>query len=189
MINIKILNNFPKEVMDEFRNLYELKYKDTNPEQTWSDIHKASIVPEKYLHHFNTMLPEPLVGLELYFVEPGKRMSAHVDRGRRTALQIPIDMDHENTYTFACKHRDYSLLKPSNHTFMKEVTSVLNAPPAWFFEWDDEQFDTYNLELPVLQNVGHVHGGANFSNRRRIFFSGSIITEFDQAVENYKNWL
>jgi hypothetical protein len=174
--------------MDEFRNLYELKYKGTEPEQTWSDMHKATVVPEKYLNHFNTLLPDTLVGLELYFVEPGRRMAPHIDRGRRTALQVPIDMDYSNTYTFACKHRNYSLLKMSNKTFTKDVTDVVNTPPAWFFEWEEDQYDKYNLELPVLQNVSYAHGGANFSDKRRIFFSGSIMTEFNQAIVKFKEW-
>lgn len=190
MINIAILNNFPKDVMDEFRNFYEMQFKGTDPQQEWSIIHKASLVPERYVDHFNLLLPIPLSGLELYFIEPGRRMAAHVDRGRRTALQIPIDMDHSTTYTYACKHRDFSLLTPTqNRSFEKNVSGVLNNPPAWFYEWDEEQFDKYNLELPILQNVATVHGGANFSNKRRIFFSGSYVNDFDYVVERYKNWL
>ena len=34
-------------------------------------------------------------------------------------------------------------------------------------------YDTYNLELPILQHVAQPHGGTNRSATKRVFLSGS----------------
>lgn len=189
MINIKILNNFPKEVMDEFHNLYELKYKGKDPEQVWSKQHSASMLSADDLKYFNKLLPSEAHSIDLYFVLPGGRMKPHFDRGRKTAFQVPIEIDLDNSYTYSLKNRDTSILTPSAVTFSREINNAINDPEHWFFEWQEDAFDQYNLEKPILQNAAMLHGGANFGNSVRIFFSGSYLIDFDTVVESYKSWL
>ncbi len=190
MINIKILNNFPKEVMDEFRNLYELKYKGKDPEKIWSTKHSASSMSKNDLKHFNKFLPLETHSIDLYFVYPGGRMIPHFDRGRKTAFQVPIEIDLQNSYTYSLKDRNIAALTPSkNVKFSREINNPINEPEHWFFDWKDDAFDQYNLERPILQNAAMPHGGANFGNTVRIFFSGSYLKEFDEVVKFYKNWL
>lgn len=188
MINIKILNNFPKEVMDEFKNYYELKFKNKDPEKVWSNKHSASPMQAGDLKYFNKLLPETIDTIDLYFVYNG-RMIPHIDRGRKTAFQVPIDIDLENSYTYSLKNRDLSILTPVDEIFSRENNRSINKPEHWFYEWNEESFDLYNLEKPILQNAAMPHGGANFADTCRIFFSGSYSIEFDKIVQSYKNWL
>lgn len=189
MINIKVLNNFPKEVMDEFKNYYELKYKGKDPEIVWSKKHSASSMSENDLKYFNNLLPVPTDIIDLYYVMPLGRMMPHIDRGRCTAFQVPIEIDLENSYTYSLANRDISALTPSTITFSREINKKINEPEHWFYEWDEAAFDQYNLEKPILQNAAMPHGGANFGSTCRIFFSGSYAAEFDDMVDKYKNWL
>lgn len=190
MINIAILNNFPKDVMDEFKNLYELRFKGKDPDQVWSKLHSASSVPRDVLKHINKLLPLETHSIDLYFVMPNGRMHPHIDRGRKTAFQIPIEIDLQNSYTYSLKGRDVSVLTPAaDRKFSREINHSINQPEHWFFDWEDDLFDQYNLERPILQNASMPHGGANFGNSPRIFFSASYIQEFDNVVEIYKNWL
>jgi hypothetical protein len=188
MNNIKILNNFPKELMDEFKNYYELKYKGKDPEKVWSDKHSASLMSNRDINYFNKFLPESTDTMDLYFVFKG-RMMPHIDRGRKTAFQIPIDIDLENSYTYSLKNRDLSILTPSSITFSRKNNESINRPEHWFYEWKEDAFDQYNLEKPILQNAAMPHGGANFGPTCRIFFSGSYTNDFDDMVEKFKNWL
>lgn len=189
MINIKILNNFPQEVLDEFRNLYELKFKGKAPEQVWSKKHSASPVTGDDLKYFNKLLPLKTHSMDLYFISPNGRMLPHFDRGRKTAFQVPIEIDLQNSYTYSLKDRDVSVLTPVDEIFSREVNNAINQPEHWFFDWKEDVFDQYNLERPILQNAAMPHGGANFGDSVRIFFSASYLDEFDDVVEIYKNWL
>lgn len=189
MMNIKVLNSFPQEVMDEFNNLYELRFKGKEPDQVWSKKHSASSVSSDDLKHINKLLPLETHSIDLYFVLPLGRMIPHIDRGRKTAFQVPIEIDLQNSYTYSLKGRDASVLTPADIKFSREINNPINQPEHWFFDWKDDVFDQYNLERPILQNAAMPHGGANFGNSIRIFFSASYLQEFDDVVEIYKNWL
>jgi hypothetical protein len=117
-------------------------------------------------------------------------MIPHIDRGRKTALQIPIDINYEKSYTFSFNGRDVSKLEPDTSiSFPWKNKEIVNASDYYFFKWDDSLFDTYNLQLPILQNAAMPHGGSNFSDTTRIFYSISLLDDYDSAVTSLSDWI
>ena len=143
-----VLHNFAPQ----YKNYYELKYKGKDPEHVWSDKHSASLMSNRDINYFNKFLPESADTIDLYFIYKG-RMMPHIDRGRKTAFQIPIDIDLENNYTYSLKNRDLSILTPSSITFSRKNNESINQPEHWFYEWDEDAFDQYNLEKPILHLI------------------------------------
>lgn len=192
MQNIKILKNFPEQVMNVYKNLYNFKYVGKKPEDYWSNNHSASSVTNVHKKILDRNLPISSDGIELYYVSNGM-MSPHIDRRRKTALQIPIDLNINNSFTFAAKYNDLSKFKPIVSQFTsRKISSVgepINNPTDWFYEWDSELYDKYNLEFPVLQNVSLPHGGANYDHKPRVFFSVSYKSDFDKICTYFESWM
>ena len=174
MHNICILNKFPQTLLNDCVNYYKEVDKSTiNIPLT--PYHTAISASPAFLEQVNKFLPVALDNLELYSIAPNSLPVPHIDRGRKVALQIPLELDTNNTFTFAAKFENIKLLTPIDrqyHTIVDDA-KIVNRPDYSFYEWDSELYDTYNLELPILQHVEQPHGGTNRSTTVRVFLSGS----------------
>lgn len=192
MLNITILDRFPKEIMDEFMNIYDLYFKGTDLKQNYSKLFYITNVSNDIVNTINKKIPLPFSSMQVYFFEPQRgRGRPHIDRGRKTAFQIPISVDIENSYTFSFNSDDISVLTPTDKYshYSSSSVSTINSPKYWFYEWDDAFFDKYSLEKPILQNAAQPHGGANFGNFPRIIFSCSYKEEFDVVKSYFCEWI
>ena len=170
MDNITILKNFPTAVMDAFYQIYGCRFKGRPLQHQWTPEHAASVLESSDLQFLNQFLPLPAHMIELYYIS-GTALP-HIDRGRKTALQIPIDIDLENSFIFSVKDKDLSNLLPvQDSSFTPRDVVAVNDPPNWFYRWNEALFDKYNLEYPVLHNVAMPHGTIHSSARKAIFFS------------------
>ncbi len=188
MQNICILNNFPDELLNFHRNFYN-EFDKTKINAKISAVHYAVALPKEILEYTNKFLPVPLDRLDMYAVFPESIMIPHIDRGRKTALQIPLEVDSNNSYTYAAKYEDLSLLTKKEHRYdiEQDADKIVNMPG--FYEWDDQLYDTYDLTKPILQNVSAPHGGANNAKTYRIFLSGNYIKhEYAYLVDAYKDF-
>lgn len=192
MNNITILKNMPQEIIDTFKTYYNENFKNVEPQSQWSDIHYADSIPrddaEELKKLFKTV---DIHAIEIYTVLGPRRMSPHIDRGRSCAIQIPVDVDLENNYTYAVKGDNYKdLIRPGiDHRPGKKDIQYVNDVEHYFFKWDPDRYDTYNLEYPVLQNTSVPHGGHNLNNSTRKFFSLTIKhTPYIEAKEQLKEW-
>lgn len=137
-------------------------------------------------------LPLPVASMQIYFFDPMRgRGQPHIDRGRKTAFQVPISIDIENSYTFSFNNEDISLLTPNDvySHYSSNTVSTINSPTYWFYKWENSLFDKYSLEKPILQNAAQPHGGANFSKNPRIFFSCSYKEDFDTVQYHFREWI
>ena len=177
MLNICILKNLPIILLDDCLRVYHSIDKNTIVDEI-NPYLKTINLSQDFLQHVNTFLPLPLNSLELYLMVPGVRPVPHIDRGRKVALQIPMELDINASYTFASKYEDLEMLTPLNweYHYHRPDDKVVNKPKTSFFEWDSNLYDMYNLELPILQNVSMPHGGVNNSKTNRFFISGSYKT-------------
>lgn len=193
MLNITVLKNFPTELWDEFKEYYNTNYKNKKPKMQWSEVHLADVIPADDLHYFRKKFEHiiPINDIEIYTVLGPKRMSPHIDRGRTCALQIPVEIDPANNYTYAINTDSYEHLvrKEQKHLPGKSINKCVNDVEYYFYHWDSNFYDTYNLEYPILQNVAVPHGGHNLNNTTRRFFSLTIkTTPYLTAKELVKEW-
>jgi len=190
MLNIRILNNFPLELLDAYKDFYQ-NFDKTTINVMISQVHYAVALPKDLLAYTNAFLPVPLDRLDMYAVLPDAVMIPHIDRGRKTALQIPLDVDTNNSYTFAAKYEDLSMLTPKQHQYdiEQDAKKIVNTSTNPFYEWNDNLFDKYDLSKPILQNVSAPHGGVNNAKTLRIFMSGNYLNhEYKYVVDAYKDF-
>ena len=191
MLNIKPLTRFPLEVHEIFLNFYYTWYSEVAPKMAWSNAHFATELLPKEQEFLSGYLPMKAGGVEIYYIQPNSTTSAHIDRGRKTALQIPIDVPLDS-YTFCSKTRnidDHSAFTHMKFDPRKEKFGIINNPGKWFFRWEPEKFDTHSMDVPVLSSVEHPHGGTNNSDVVRIFISVSYHIGIDEVAEYYKDWM
>lgn len=191
MENIKILKNIPLDVLTKFTTIYNSKFKGRKPQDKWTDSHAASALEVEDIKMLNNFLPIPARGIEIYYMTG--MVNPHIDRGRKTALQIPIEIDHKKSFIFSVCNNDLSKLSPVNVDFTPRKVSknsdIVNNPPNWFYKWEEPFFDKYSLEFPVLQNVSLPHGGANYSERYGIFFSLAYKTDYEEVCSKFRSWV
>lgn len=191
MKNIKILKNISSSVLYEFQNLYDLKYRGKRPQDRWTPNLAASLINKEDIEYLSQFLPIQPNSIELFYISNGM-VKPHIDRGRKTALQIPVEFDCKKSFVYAAKHSDLSFLTPVRGSFtsrkISKVTAPINNPPNWFYKWDDDLFDKYNLEFPVLQNVTLPHGGVNYSEIDEVFFTISYKPDYDEVCKKFLSW-
>lgn len=192
MENIKILKNMPATVLEAFVDLYNSKYKGTSPQDHWTKFHAASTVNKEDTEFLNKLLPILSNGIELFYVSSGMVLP-HIDRGRKTAIQIPVTPSCQKSFVFSAKYNDLSLLTPDKKDFTPRKISkdcnIVNNPPSWFYKWDDMLYDKYSLEYPIIQNVSLPHGGANYDIGYKIFFTVSFKTDFNSVCSDFVSWM
>lgn len=187
MQNICVLTKFPNILLAICKLYFRKNYDKSLITNMISPRHYAIILPNDFLKKVNAFLPVPLDRIDLYRISPGAELIPHIDRGRKTALQIPIDIDTEHSYTFAAKYEDLKMLTPKNHQYETPDEIVVNKPGC--YEWNDTLYDKYNLSKPIIQNVSMPHGGVNFSTTDRIFMSGNYVNdEYKYVVEAFKDF-
>ena len=114
MQNIHVLTKFPDELLSICKDFYK-NYDKSLITAMISPTHYAIGLPDDFLKQVNAFLPVPLDRIDLYKIFPDSDiMIPHIDRGRKTALQIPIDIDTDRSYTFAAKYEDLKMLIPKN---------------------------------------------------------------------------
>lgn len=194
MQNIQELKNFPVDVWERIRIWYETYYADKKPEQIWSTAHHAT-----QIHHLRwkemalDRLPVFPDGVEIYYNISGTQIRPHIDRGRRTALQIPIQADYKNSYTFAAKGDSLSaddIDSVGTHSERDNITAVINSPIGWFWKWDPDKYDKHPMDIPILENVAVPHGGCNNSpDLTRILVSITYFDDFESVKKAFSEWV
>lgn len=189
MKNITVLNNLPTSLAANIIEYYKER-KGTELDFKWSSIHYGYHLPKELEKEIAKQLPFPILDAKIYVIKPrpGKMMIPHIDRGRHVAFQIPIDIDTENSFTFSLKDRDITQLTPrKDANFVFDNATKIEEREVWFWDYEESKFDRYNLEKPILQNAAMPHGGANNSNRDRVFISISFKENtYDEVVEAFK---
>jgi hypothetical protein len=190
MNNITVLSNFPENLNQQLITIYNYLNANEEPLKI-SDMHYYIRVPSILCNELKSDFNINFDGLEIYYIKPlNKRMIPHIDRGRKTALQVPIDIDTSLSYTFSFKGIDLNELTPADNQFSWDNQSaVVNNLDHFFFQWDEDQFDQYDLSMPIIQNAAMPHGGANFSQRDRIFFSFSFVDDYSDIVNRFRHWV
>lgn len=176
----KILNNLPEEFSNNIKKYWN-KNKDVLDlqEYTLYDIFYHRV---KNTELYNSILEnftirnknfEAIPTFAVFFVGPSEIgiTQPHKDKERSAALNIPIQVDLENSF------------------FYSNNTGMIN----WeMWEYKKENFAHYNLEKPCLINTKVTHGYANFSKEVRVICSISYKDEitYEEILKNLPDeWL
>lgn len=188
MINYQPLNQFPDELKQQFLSYFEDNFKGKEPEQKWSNIHHASEFKYDDLILFFKKFPIKPYFIELFYVNSGIA-SPHIDRGRKSALQIPIQVNDFKAYV--SKYKDYSCIPVEPGTFSNRSYDIIyvNDCDNYFFKYNDTDYDLFDINVPTIQNVSVPHGGINYSSSTCIFVSVSFLEEFDLLKDMLKEWI
>ena len=179
-----VMNNFPQEILDELRAVFENKEYDVTKE----------VVPGRFWHYCLNDKSHPVYRhfsddfdmIEFYSVSPGFKNSPHLDRGRWCALNIPLDVDLENSFFYAGKyfhthHYEWDTKKNESNSFLHEASE---HGPKGFYLWDEDKMEKYNLEKPVLFSSKVPHGGNNVEGKflRTIVSIGATNRKYEEVL-------
>ena len=176
-----ILENFPEDLLQELKDIWQegewYKELEASPGNMWHHCLREH-------HPVYANLPEEAKTLQYYSNPPHSGNGPHLDRGRWSAMNIPIDVDHDNSYFLTGKTH---LLKGyerkrylDQYKDGHEVKSTNG--PVGFFREEKDKFDYYNLEKPVLFSTKTPHGFANNSDRPRILLSITFNQTYEQMI-------
>ena len=175
-----ILENFPQDLLDELKAIWAegdwYKELEASPGAMWHHCLKSS-------HPIFERFPEETKTVEFYSNPPHTANGPHLDRGRWSAMNIPIDMDHDNSYFMTGKTHLLKVYKKKEH-LNYETSHQLERElgPRGFFYEEEGKFDYYNLEKPVLFSTKTPHGFANNSDRSRVLCSVTFDAKYEQMI-------
>jgi len=162
-----IMKGFPQELIDELKQIWE--------ENDW--IKEVEAAKGKMWHHrlrFDhpvfKKFPSAIGSIEFYSNPPFSSCGPHLDRGRWSALNIPIIVDTEQSCFFTGKSHILSIYtNKGEHGYGHDVEN--EKGPHGFFIEEKEKFDYYNLEYPVLFSTKTPHGFQNRADTQRVLCS------------------
>ena len=158
-----ILKNFPQDIMQDIVDQWY--------QGEWKAI--KEVVPGNMWHycahddHSLTKFLPTNARIEYYVTSVGAFNTPHLDRGRWSAINVPISVDIENSYFHCGKHfwlGKYTPKDMSKHQSTYSHKSDLNGPTG-FYEFEEDNFEKYNLEHPVVFSTKVPHGGHNKHGR------------------------
>ena len=99
----------------------------------------------------------------------------HIDSNRGCALNIPIQVDFDNSFCFVaneeCTERDPYEFEPV-------------SPGSKRYLYEPEKYQYYNVRKPCLLNTKKPHGFANFADTERVLLSISFTESFNSIMSN-----
>lgn len=185
-----ILNNFPQEFLEEVK-----KYWDENNasmiERTWGgrrlvgdtitrkDMKDFTPVDDYLFEKFKTVFDSQYTVKEslgyLFYAANSGHFLHHYDIGRTCAINMPVYVDHENSFFYTGDNGEELTDKEWHDVYCGRKE----------FEFRPENYKFYNLRKPVLCDTSKPHNFVNWSNSDRILFS----INFNTTANELKNTL
>lgn len=203
------LPNPPKEFVDLCVKAVE-KYKDQPWKIVMSDTHFSTDVDDNDLEKFKKIIPEKLHNVSVNLITKARLPLAHIDRGRKAALQMPIVADPTVHKVYVLrKEKFFKKLKPDTSDRGKfdkhnkpEVTKWDNQrypgmPMFYIFNKKYMEISPVDPLIPYITDTSVPHGGmhydgqANQPTNERWFISVSLAERTSVAEREplYKHWL
>lgn len=179
------IKNFPKDIKQELCEAWS--------ENKWQEI--KEVVPNRmwhyclnYDHKLSTYF-EAECYIEYYVVSSGCSNRPHLDRGRLCAINVPIEVDYENSFFFCGKYMRLGLYKEDVLQTTSYGHKTKYKGRNGFYVYQDKMFETYNLEDPVIFSTKVPHGGNNIAGKtpRVIASVGFPNDTYEQVLNNLPN--
>jgi hypothetical protein len=192
MYHINPLTNFPIELLQEFNSLYT--HTKNSSYEKWSRNHNAiQLDVSLYRGLFQKYEIRPK-DVYLFKLIPGI-VTPHIDRGRRTALQIPMHFLQNSFTSYTVSPNNINLLSEdikATHRPAKENENIvsINQSDKMFFLYNKDYCDHFvNTGDPYLMDVSIPHGGINTITTDVLFWSLGFYQDYDTVLNYYKDWI
>lgn len=183
MTTFTIINNFPDDLLAKVKAVWD--------EGVFTNI--TEVNPGIMVHYWLQMehelfdyFPKETTTLEYYLNPPKVANGLHLDRGRFSALNIPVQVDTHKSLFGIGKTDDLTYYTPKQDSYTFETDE---KGEKGFFEYEKHKMLYYNLEKPVLFNTKVPHGLVNNSNTERILLSVTFSKPYNEMKTILKDWI
>ena len=201
MKNYLELSNPPLKFLKACKRLYKQHYKKHIFDIKMSERHISTDLLESHKEILRECIPVEVWNISWNCItNAGPPAPSHIDRGRKTALQMPIVADPNVHFSYVLKDEKYfDKLKPKENPtgFIQKLETQWenqrypNMPMFHYYE--PEYFDITPVKpwVPYLNDTSVPHGGIHSQPLPRYFFSLSIAgrKEIAELKEDFKDWL
>ena len=173
-----ILENFPEKLHKRLIDIWK--------EGNWKRVVEAN--PGVMTHYHLAIQHEifkefPFArSVEYYSNTPHSEASPHLDRGRWCAINVPIIVNTEKSCFMAGKY--FHLTKYRRKTHLDDsyaFTTPEDGPKGFYYE-DEELFNYYNLEKPVIFCTKVPHGYHNDCDTERVLCSITFEKKWEEML-------
>ena len=195
-MNIFYLNNTPTKFYKTLKKIAD-KYKNKPFEIIMSDRHHSTDLSEEDCFVLNQFLPLQSPGISFNMINQALETS-HIDRQRKTALQVAVKSDPMKHFAYAIKNEFLDELVPleiadgfRNKRYVDWENGGDERP--MFYHYNPCYNDHIAIEKmkAYLCNTTLPHGGLHTipGKHERLFFSFSFLQTIDEVKEKFKDWL
>jgi len=195
------LPNPPRGLLKYLKRLYKKTYAKHEFDITMSKFHISVDLQEDEVDIIKEFIPVQIGNVSWNLItNAGPPRPTHIDRGRKTALQIPIVANPEIHFSYVLKDEKYfDKLQPQQNPtgFIQKLdTKWLNQRyenMPMFHTFVEKYFDVTPVKpwVPYLNDTSVPHGGIHKEKQDRYFFSISLKErkEIKDLTEDFKGWL
>lgn len=169
-------------------------YRQAMPTMGHYSLGKGTQRWEYFRKNFYPLWEDPVL-IEFYVGIPKTyKSSPHTDRGRSVAINIPVEVDLQNSNAFFGKYfglKNYPSQNTNNYKFSlnsKETRYKKEINERYQGDYIAEYYDNVTLDCPVLFDPSVPHGGYNKADTQRVlmsltFDSLDYKTAYDRCIE------
>lgn len=195
------LSNAPIDFLNACKKLYEEKFCNYNFDIKMSKFHYSTDLSNEDHNYLNKYLPEPSSDSSWNLItNAGPPHPAHIDRGRKAALQVPIVANSSDHFCYVLKDESFfdALTPQESSGFMNKLdTKWLNERypgMPMFYKFEEQYFDINNIKAyePYINDTSIPHGGIHTKEHsNRFFFSISIPAkkEIQELKGIFSKWI
>jgi len=198
MTNIFTLKNVPKEFYTML-NALSRKYNKKSFDIFMSDRHQSRDLDVFDHNRINSFLPYAASASSFNVIKNALE-TAHIDRQRKSALQIAIDSNPIYHFAYAVKSKYVDKIVPkissTGNGFINKIdtewTNQIKNDMPMFYWYDPRYYDHVAVEpyKAYFCNTVLPHGGLHIAYEKpRYFFSLSFLEPIDEIAEKFKDWL
>lgn len=201
MNNYAKLYNPPKRLLKLLNKLYLRKYKKHKFDIVMSKFHFSVDLSEDECKQLQKCVPEEVDTISWNLItKAGPPAPTHIDRGRKTALQIPVLADPSCHYAYVLKNENMfnKLVPQENPTgFIQKLdvpwTNQRYPGMPMYHQYEEEYFDVFPVEpwIPYLNDTSLPHGGLHTKEKYRFFYSFSITERktVEELKKSFESWI
>ena len=195
------LPNPPTRFIKCLKRLYKQTYANHKFDIIMSHLHVSVDLQNDEKNVLQELVPVKIGNVSWNLIKnAGPPGPTHIDRGRKTALQIPIIADPKIHFAYVLKDEKYfDKLEPQKNStgFVQKLeTKWLNQRypgMPMFHVFVEKYFDIspVNPWVPYLNDTSVPHGGIHKAPEHRYFFSISLTErkEINDLKKDFQNWL
>lgn len=171
-----ILENFPDKLQKRLMEIWN--------EGEW----KRTIDANPDMKHYHLSIKHEIFqefpfarSVEYYENTPRSNASPHLDRGRWCAINVPIIVDTEKSCFLTGKYFQLTKYRRKEDRVNYAFTTDEDGPKGFFYE-DEELYDYYNLQKPVIFCTKVPHGYRNNADTKRVLCSITFDKKWEEML-------